>query len=99
MIDFIYQVVYPFTNDTNNLVEIANVGVGTYLMRISMRFNNNTINDDPDTNSIFKGIHKTYNLGTSLTKKSVTIELMEDLNMKYRACDLYNQVILNFFII
>lgn len=61
-------------------------------MRISLRFANNSINDDEDTNSIFKGIHKTYVLGTSKTSKTDYIELMDDLTMEYKACDLYNSV-------
>ena len=70
MIDFIYQVVYPFVNISTTLVEAAYAGVGTNLLRCSMRFNNNTVNDDPDTNSIFKGIHKKYSLGLTPTKKN-----------------------------
>ena len=76
MIDFINQIVYPFVNNSLNLVEITNVGVGKNLMRVSMRFNNNTINDDPDTNSIFKGVHKVYSLGTTARTKQSQDELM-----------------------
>ena len=57
-----------------------------------MRFNNNSINDDPDTNYIFKGVHNKYALGTSPTKKKDYFEIMDDMTLTYKACDLYNSV-------
>lgn len=61
-------------------------------MRFSMRFANNTVNLDPDTNTIFFGMHNTYNLGLSSVSKNSYEEVMKDFTMEYIIYNFTNRV-------
>lgn len=62
----------PFIYEYSTLAEQANLALGQYYMRMTLRFVQNDVNNDNNTNLIFQGKHNIFTLGTQGNPQEIT---------------------------